>query len=79
MELTILELRILEALMKHSRNSCHTAGEGNAYFNEFGVPRCEKCALQYRINHGEWPHGANLTGWKINAEIRFQKDGITEA
>jgi len=70
-EPTVQELRMMEALMAHSRTSC--GKPGNAYFNESGFPRCEKCAIQYRLNEGEWPHGAVLTDWRINANIRLEK------
>ena len=72
-EPTIQELRMLDALMEHSRTSCgapHT-GESNAYFNESGHPRCDKCAIQFRINHGHWPDGGNLVNWNLSANIRF--------
>lgn len=71
MEFTTQELQTLVGIMSHSRTSCGTVGEGNAYFNEFGAPRCEKCAVQYRIKHGEWPHGAKAT---VTVGIQLQKD-----
>ena len=66
-EPTYQELVILNAFMTHSRTSCHKAG--NEYFNEQGYPRCEKCAVEYRIHHGEWPHGATVKNWRVNLDL----------
>lgn len=74
-EPTIQELRMIDALMEHSRTTCGNmlVGDSNAYFNEAGAPRCEKCAIQYRIREGKWPHGAALSEWRISVNLRLAK------
>jgi len=63
-----------ELAPEHSRTSC-VEGEsvGNEYFNEFGIPRCTRCALQYRTKNGEWPHGVKLR----SVDISFDADSAT--
>lgn len=36
---------VLLSLMEHGRTSCSDENPVNGYFNEHGVPRCNKCAL----------------------------------
>ena len=44
----------------HDRTSCNDdVSNGNEYCSETGYPRCVRCALLYRLRHGEWPYGAS--------------------
>lgn len=40
---------------------------GNEYFNEFGFPRCSRCALLYRLKNGAFPYGVRVD----NVVLRF--------
>jgi len=63
-ELTPLLAFIDEVAPEHQRTSCtDDSSNGNQFFNEFGSPRCVRCALLHRAREGEWPCG-------VDAEIR---------
>lgn len=60
-----------EIAPEHTRTSCDdNNSNGNEYYNEFGYPRCVRCALLYRLRNHEWPHNA-----EARIEIRF-KNGL---
>ena len=45
----------------HQRTSCtDEQSNGNEYFNEFGIPRCARCALLYRFKNGVFPYGVSV-------------------
>lgn len=55
---TLLQF-INEIAPKHDRTSCDDNNlNGNQYFNEYGYPRCNRCALLHRWHTGEWSHNA---------------------
>lgn len=61
---------------EHGRTSCtDLESNGNEYFNEFGYPRCTRCALLYYVVHGEWPHGVqvNFTQIKFKGHPRITR------
>jgi hypothetical protein len=52
----------------HSRTSCSDLNSnGNEYFNEFGCPRCQRCALLYFAAHGKWMY----EGLSVDLSLRF--------
>lgn len=58
-----------EVAPEHGRTSCtDEKSSGNEYFNEFGHPRCVRCALLHRLKNGEWPH-----------KVRFHVTGLVVA
>lgn len=75
-ELSVVELNVLACFMKHERTSCEAPNVGisNAFFNEYGFPRCNKCAILHRVRHGEWPHGARVVEWNLTPNIQFEKE-----
>ena len=57
---SILEF-INEIIPNHQRTSCTDEfSGGNEYFNEFGLPRCARCALLYRLKTGNFPYGVTV-------------------
>lgn len=61
---------------KHNRTSCSDEdSSGNEYFNEFGYPRCPRCALLYWEKHGEFPYGvsADIESIKFSGHPRITK------
>lgn len=56
---------------KHTRTSCSdTDFEGNAFANELGYPRCERCALLFWNKNKEFPYGANVQ----SLTVQFDRD-----
>jgi hypothetical protein len=48
-----------QLLPEHDRTSCNDDNSnGNEFFNEFGAPRCRRCAVLHFVRNGEWPNGA---------------------
>jgi len=64
-----------ELAPQHTRTSC-IEGQlvGNEYFNEYGTPRCVRCALQYRMHHGEWPHGVKVRVMELSFDPETRTD-----
>lgn len=49
-----------EIAERHQRTSCTDEdSNGNEYFNEYGYPRCIRCAILYRLKNKQWPRGAS--------------------
>lgn len=59
---------------KHIRTSCSDNNfEHNAFANEMGYPRCERCALLFWEKNKEFPYGA-----KVNSlTIQYDRDNIS--
>lgn len=59
-----------EIAPRHNRTSCNDIdANGNQYFNEFGCPRCVRCAMLHRYHIGEWPHDAKIVSSDIIFEV----------
>ena len=59
--MTALELIDLIA-PKHTRTSCSDENpNGNHFGNEYGYPRCKRCALRFLVEEGIGPYGATVT------------------
>jgi len=55
---------------EHQRTSCSDEdSHGNEYFNEYGYPRCCRCALLYLAKNGHWPYHAELSS--LDTTFRF--------
>jgi hypothetical protein len=55
---------------EHQRTSCSDENSnGNEYFNEFGYPRCCRCALLYLAKNGHWPYHAEIHS--LDTTFRF--------
>lgn len=66
-----LTLGMLLTLARHTRTSCSDQhSKGNEYANEFGVPRCSRCALLHRHKYGEFPYGVSAE-IKLDIEVRY--------
>jgi hypothetical protein len=64
-----------EVAPTHDRTSCSDADSyGNEFFNEYGTPRCVRCALLHRVTHGAWMYGATfrVTGLRTDDGVALR-------
>lgn len=73
----VLRSFVNEIAPEHSRTSCSDEDSGgNEFFNEYGVPRCVRCALLHRVREGQFPYGvgAKVRTLKFSGHPRITED-----